>query len=72
MNRTLTFRPVLADYQLQVMDAIAGDEIPRKRGQGIIQTNLLAVNRTGLAPCMGADLDAMRRRRCIASAPGAV
>ncbi|CAI8030155.1 Urease subunit alpha [Geodia barretti] len=39
----------------------AGDKIPRKRGQGITQTDLLAVNKTDLAPHVDADLDVMRR-----------
>ena len=60
-NLTLTFSPALADYQLYVIDVAAGDKIPRKRGQGITQTDLLVVNKTDLAPHVGADLDIMRR-----------
>lgn len=60
-NLTLTFSPALADYQLYVIDVAAGDKIPRKRGQGITQTDLLVVNKTDLAPYVGADLDVMRR-----------
>lgn len=60
-NLTLTFSPALADYQLYVIDVAAGDKIPRKRGQGITQTDLLVVNKTDLAPHVGADLDVMRR-----------
>ena len=40
-NLTLTFSPALADYQIYVIDVAAGDKIPRKRGQGITQTDLL-------------------------------
>lgn len=60
-NLTLTFSPALADYQLYVIDVAAGDKIPRKRGQGITQTDLLVVNKIDLAPFVGADLDVMRR-----------
>ena len=60
-NLTLTFSPALADYQLYVIDVAAGDKIPRKRGQGITQSDLLVVNKTDLAPYVGADLDVMRR-----------
>ncbi len=60
-NLTLTFSPALADYQLYVIDVAAGDKIPRKRGQGITQTDLLVINKTDLAPYVGADLGVMRR-----------
>ena len=59
-NLTLTFSPALADYQIYVIDVAAGDKIPRKRGQGIIQSNLLVINKTDLAPYVGADLDVMQ------------
>ena len=64
-NLTLTFSPALADYQIYVIDVAAGDKIPRKRGQGITQTDLLVVNKTDLAPYVGADLDVMRRDLAI-------
>ena len=60
-NLTLTFSPALADYQIYVIDVAAGDKIPRKRGQGITQTDLLVINKTDLAPYVGADLEVMRR-----------
>ena len=60
-NLTLTFSPSLADYQLYVIDVAAGDKIPRKRGQGITQTNLLVINKTDLAPHVGASLEVMSR-----------
>ena len=47
--------------QLYVIDVAAGDKIPRKRGQGITQTDLLVINKTDLAPYVGADLGVMRR-----------
>ena len=60
-NLTLTFSPALADFQIYVIDVAAGDKIPRKRGQGITLTDLLVVNKTDLAPHVGADLEIMRR-----------
>ena len=60
-NLTLTFSPALADFQIYVIDVAAGDKIPRKRGQGITLTDLLVINKTDLAPHVGADLDIMRR-----------
>ena len=60
-NLTLTFSPALADYQIYVIDVAAGDKIPRKRGQGITQTDLLVINKTDLAPYVGADLEIMAR-----------
>lgn len=60
-NLTLTFSPALADYQIYVIDVAAGDKIPRKRGQGITQTDLLVINKIDLAPHVGADLAVMRR-----------
>lgn len=60
-NLTLTFSPALADYQLYVLDVAGGDKLPRKRGQGIMQSDLLVINKTDLAPYVGADLEVMRR-----------
>ena len=60
-NLTLTFSPALADYQIYVIDVAAGDKIPRKRGQGITQTDLLVINKTDLAPYVDADLEIMAR-----------
>jgi urease accessory protein len=60
-NLTLTFSPALADYQIYVIDVAAGDKIPRKRGQGITQTDLLVINKIDLAPYVGANLEVMGR-----------
>jgi urease accessory protein len=60
-NLTLTFSPILVDYQVYVIDVAAGDKIPRKRGQGITQTDLLVINKIDLAPFVGASLDVMER-----------
>ena len=68
-NLTLTFSPALADYQIYVIDVAAGDKIPRKRGQGITQTDLLVVNKTDLAPYVDADLDVMRRDLSMVRGP---
>ena len=65
-NLTLTFSPALADYQLYVIDVAAGDKIPRKRGQGITQTDLLVINKTDLAPHVGASLEVMQRDASLA------
>jgi len=60
-NLTLTFSPALADYQLYVVDVAGGDKVPRKRGGGITRTDLLVVNKTDLAPHVGASLAVMAR-----------
>ena len=49
------------DYWLFVIDAADGDDIPRKRGPGIVRSDLLVINKTDLAPLVGADLDRMQR-----------
>ena len=59
-NLASTFSSELVDHWLFVIDVAAGDDIPRKRGLGIIQADLLVVNKTDLAPHVGADLDRMR------------
>jgi urease accessory protein len=60
-NLTLTFSPSLADYQLYVIDVAGGDKVPRKRGAGVIRADLLVINKTDLAPYVGASLDVMAR-----------
>jgi urease accessory protein len=60
-NLAATFSPELVDYWLYVIDTAAGDDIPRKGGLGVIQADLLVVNKIDLAPHVGADLDRMRR-----------
>jgi len=49
------------DYTIYVIDVSGGDKIPRKGGPGITQSDLLVVNKTDLAPLVGADLDVMAR-----------
>ena len=59
-NLAATFNPELADYFLFVISVAEGDDIPRKRGPGVTQADLLVVNKTALAPHVDADLDVMR------------
>jgi urease accessory protein len=58
-NLTLTFSPELVDHSLYVIDVAGGDKIPRKRGPGLILAGLLVINKTDLAPHVGADLAVM-------------
>ena len=60
-NLTATFSPALADVQLFVIDVAGGDKVPRKGGPGVIRSDLLVVNKTDLAPLVGADLEVMAR-----------
>nr|WP_319384801.1 urease accessory protein UreG [uncultured Roseibium sp.] len=60
-NLAATFSPELADLTLYVIDVAAGEEIPRKGGPGITRSDLLIINKTDLAPYVGADLDVMER-----------
>ncbi len=66
-NLTAIFSPALADVQAFVIDVAAGDDIPRKGGPGIARADLLVINKTDLAPHVGADVESMlsesRRRR---------
>lgn len=60
-NLTATFSPALADVQLFVIDVAGGDKVPRKGGPGVTWSDLLVVNKTDLAPYVGADLGVMAR-----------
>ena len=60
-NLAATFSPELADITIYVIDVSAGDKIPRKGGPGITRSDLLVVNKTDLAPLVGADLGVMER-----------
>jgi urease accessory protein len=60
-NLTLTFSPALVDYFIYVIDVAAGDKIPRKNGPGITQSDILVINKTDLAPYVGASLEVMER-----------
>lgn len=60
-NLTATFSPALADVQLFVIDVAGGDKVPRKGGPGVTWSDLLVINKTDLAPYVGADLGVMAR-----------
>ncbi|MGA0426676.1 MAG: urease accessory protein UreG, partial [Alphaproteobacteria bacterium] len=59
-NLAATFSPELADLTLYVIDVAAGEKIPRKGGPGITRSDLLIINKTDLAPLVGANLDVMK------------
>ncbi|MGJ0121068.1 urease accessory protein UreG [Williamsia sp. MIQD14] len=58
-NLTATFSTGLIDVQIFVIDVAGGDKVPRKGGPGVTFSDLLVVNKTDLAPLVGADLDVM-------------
>ncbi len=60
-NLASTFSLDLVDYWIFVIDVAGGDDIPRKRGLGVIQCDLLVINKTDLAPYVNVDLDRMVR-----------
>ena len=60
-NLAAQFSRDLADFTIYVIDVSGGDKIPRKGGPGITQSDLLVINKTDLAPLVGADLDVMAR-----------
>jgi urease accessory protein len=60
-NLTLTFSPALADYFVFVIDVAEGDKIPRKRGPGVTNSDLLVINKIDLAPHVRASLEVMKR-----------
>jgi urease accessory protein len=60
-NLAAQFSRELADYTIYVIDVAGGDKIPRKGGPGITQSDLLVINKTDLAPLVGADLSVMER-----------
>ena len=60
-NLAATFSPELADITIYVIDVAAGEKIPRKGGPGITRSDLLVINKTDLAPLVGASLEVMER-----------
>ena len=60
-NLSATFSPELSDLTIYVIDVSAGDKIPRKGGPGITRSDLLVINKTDLAPYVGASLEVMER-----------
>ncbi|AZD86934.1 urease accessory protein UreG [Pseudomonas chlororaphis subsp. piscium] len=59
-NLTLTFSPALADFYIYVIDVAEGEKIPRKNGPGLVQADILIINKIDLAPYVGASLDVMQ------------
>jgi urease accessory protein len=59
-NLAATFSPELSDLTIYVIDVAAGEKIPRKGGPGITKSDLLVINKTDLAPHVGANLEVMR------------
>ena len=60
-NLTATFSKGLVDRQIFVVDVAGGDKVPRKGGPGVTGADLLVINKTDLAPLVGADLAVMER-----------
>lgn len=60
-NLAAQFSRELVDYTIYVVDVAGGDKVPRKGGPGITQSDLLVINKTDLAPLVGADLGVMER-----------
>jgi len=60
-NLAATFSPELSDLTLYVIDVAGGEKIPRKGGPGITKSDLLIINKTDLAPMVGASLEVMER-----------
>jgi urease accessory protein len=60
-NLTATFSYGLVHRQIFVIDVAGGDKVPRKGGPGVTRSDLLVINKTDLAPMVGADLEVMRR-----------
>ena len=58
-NLASTFSLDLVDYWLFVIDVAGGGDIPRKRGPGVVQSDILVINKADLAPYVGVDLDQM-------------
>ncbi|MFL6709857.1 MAG: GTP-binding protein, partial [Massilia sp.] len=64
-NLAATFSPELSDLTLYVIDVAGGEKIPRKGGPGITRSDLLIINKTDLAPHVGADLAVMARDAAV-------
>ena len=60
-NLSATFSPELADLTIYVIDVAAGEEIPRKGGPAVTRSDILVINKTDLAPHVGASLEVMER-----------
>jgi urease accessory protein len=62
-NLAATFSPELSDLTIYVIDVAAGEKIPRKGGPGITKSDLFVINKTDLAPYVGANLGSRLHRR---------
>jgi urease accessory protein len=60
-NLAASFSPELVDVSIYVVDVAGGDKVPRKGGPGVTRSDLLVINKTDLAPHVGADLSVMER-----------
>jgi urease accessory protein len=60
-NLTLTFSPLLADRSIYVLDVAGGEKTPRKQGPGLMNADLLVINKKDLAPYVGVDIGVMER-----------
>lgn len=60
-NLAATFSPELVDFSIYIIDVAQGEKIPRKGGQGMIKSDLFIINKTDLAPYVGASLDVMEQ-----------
>ena len=60
-NLAASFSPELVDVSIYVVDVAGGDKVPRKGGPGVTRSDLLVINKTDLAPYVGADLSVMHR-----------
>lgn len=60
-NLAATFSPELVDFSIYIIDVAQGEKIPRKGGQGMIKSDLFIINKTDLAPYVGANLMVMRK-----------
>lgn len=58
-NLAATFSPELVDFSIYIIDVAQGEKIPRKGGQGMIKSDYFVINKTDLAPHVGASLDRM-------------
>jgi urease accessory protein len=58
-NLTAAFSPALADTQIFVLDCAGGDDVPRKGGPGVARSDMLVINKTDLAPLVGANVEVM-------------
>lgn len=59
-NLAATFSPELSDFTIYVIDVAGGEKVPRKGGPGITRSDFLVINKSDLAPYVGADLDIMK------------